>query len=252
MNKRQLKKLEQKRAASKPLWAGRFSLPDEEVYAVYLPSCSSIDDEYRINEDLVVPGVSALEIVIAHCQAIVDHFLSETYQQGMSSNELFDAYRQKGPDPFIRYEERNSKNSLFTTSQPVSFNAWAYAELACRRLCGEEPGEPSRSLALWQGRYRDFDRKRMAGQLLLWRRVCLTRECKGMIGTFPAGTTGHIGMHSSYVGASCFDWLIELPVMFAVDDERCRVTFGVPYDALEFVNSDAEHMALLSEYVVTS
>lgn len=252
MNKRQLKKQEQKRAASRPPWAGRFSLPDEEVYVVYLPSCFSVDDECRINEDLVVPGTSDLDILIAHCQEMVGLFLSEAYQEGMTSNDLFAAYRQKGPDPFIRYEERNSKNSLFTTSQPVAFNAWAYAELACRRLCGEEAGEPSRNLALWQGRYHDFDRKRMAGQLLLWRRVRLTRECNGMIGAFPAGAVGHIGMHSSYVGASCFDWSIEQPVMFAVDDERGRVTFGVPYDALEFVDSDEEHVALLSEYVVTS
>jgi len=49
-------------------------------------------------------------------------------------------------------------------------------------------------------------------------------------------------MHAYYIGASTFDWRIELPVIFDVADEREQVTFGVPYDALEFVESDEEHM----------
>ena len=85
----------------------------------------------------------------------------------------------------------------------------------------------------------------MMSQMLLWRRVRLTRECSGMIGAFPAGTEGVIGIHDNCIGASTFDWQIELPVIIYVADERGQVTFGIQYDALEFVECDDEYPKLL-------
>ena len=242
MNKRQRKKQERKCAGAKSPWAGRFTLripPDDvqEVYVVYVARPVIGEAVRQISEEQVFPYAPEFDVVLASCRELIDRFLAEVYRPGMSPNELFTRYRYEGPDPYIRYEERGG-SEYFTSSMAVSFNALGYAEIACRSLCGQEPGEPSRSLALWKGRYQEFDRKRMESQLLLGRQVRLTRECSGIIGTFPAGIEGIIGMHAYYIGASSFDWSIELPVIFDVADERAQATFGVPYDAMEFVEDD--------------
>jgi len=244
MNKRQRKKQERKLAHILRPWAGRFSRSPEErgeeVFVVYVRTCSD-NHEQETTEELVMPYSDDACSVIAHCKQLIDSFLAVTHLPGMTHAELFDRYRSEGPDPYVRYEERGI-SEFFTNSMSVAFNAWGYAECACRILCGQEAGEPSRSLAHWQGRCQEYDRKRMVSQLLLSRRVRLVRECSGMIGTFPAGTVGTVGMHAHYIGASTFDWRVEVPVVFDVADERSQITFGIPYDALEFVESDEEYM----------
>jgi hypothetical protein len=251
MNKRQRKKMAQKPANVLRPWAGRFSRSPEErgeeVLVVYVARPCLNNQEQETTEELVTPYGDDAGSVIAHCKQLVDLFLAETHRPGMTPDELYSRYRQEGPDPYIRYEERGV-SEYFTNSMSVAFNAWGYAECACRTLCGEEPGEPSRSLACWQGRYREYDRTRMMSQLLLWRRVRLTRECSGIIGTFPAGTEGVIGIHDHCIDASTFDWRVEVPVIFDVADERSQVTFGIPYDALEFVESDEEYMQSMRKY----
>lgn len=249
MNKRQRNKQERKLAKKLPPWAGgRFSRSleerGEEVLVVYVVRTCPDNHGQETTEELVTPCSDDTGSVIAHCQQLIDTFLAVTHQPEMTHAELFDRYRSEGPDPYVRYEERGT-SEFFTNSMSVAFNAWGYAECACRTLCGQELGEPSRSLAHWQGRYQEYDRKRMMSQLLLSRRVRLMRlmrECSGVIGTFPAGTEGTVGMHAYYIGGSTFDWRIELPVIFDVADERGQVTFGVPYDALEFVESDEEYI----------
>ena len=249
MNKRQRKKLVLKRADSRP-WAGWFSrmVPDEleEVCVIYVARPIPGTAERKVTEERVISYTPDPGAAIQYCRDMVDHFLTELYQTGMTIDELYSRYRNEGPDPYVIYEERGG-SEFFTNSIGILFNAWGYAEVGCRRLCGEEPGEASRGLAHWQGRYQEYDRKRMAAQLLLWRRVCLTRECSGLIGTFPVGTEGTIGMHAYYVGDSTFDWSVELPVVFDVADERGQVTFGVPYAALEFVESDETLMGKLAK-----
>lgn len=251
MNKRQRKKMVQKRGNSLPPWAGgHFSRSPEErgeeLLVLYVARPCSNNHEQKFVEELVMPYCDDTGGVIEHCKQLVDLFLAETHQPGMTVEELFTQYRSEGPDPYARYEERGASD-FFANTKSVRFNAWGYAECVCRTLCGQEPGEPSRSLAHWQGRYQEYDRKRMMSQLLLWRRVRLTRECSGMIGTFPAGTEGTIGMHAYYIGASTFDWRIELPVILDVADERGQVTFGIPYDALEFVECDETLMQKLAK-----
>lgn len=245
MNKRQHKK-QRKLANSLPPWAGGSfsrSLEErgEEVLVVYVARTCPDNHGQETTEELVTPYSDDTSSLIAHCKQLIDSFLAVTHQPGMTHAELFDRYRSEGPAPYIRYEERGV-SEFFTNSMSVAFNTWGYAECACRILCGQETGELSRSLAHWQGRYQEYDRKRMMSQLLLSRRVQLVRECSGVIGTFPAGTEGIVGMHAYYIGASTFDWRIELPVILDVADERSQVTFGIPYDALEFVESDEEYM----------
>lgn len=248
MNKHQRKKHERQ----KPPWEGRFSHPPnksgEELYVVYVARPVAGNTVRHISEELIIPYTPESSAVLGYCRELVDSFLAESYEPEMTPEELFRYYRQKGPDPYIRYEERGI-SEFFTNSKSVPFNAWGYAECACRRLYGREPGEPSRSLALLQGRYQEFDRKQMLSQLLLWRHVRLTRDCQGMVGTFPAGTEGTIGMHVYYVDASCFNWSVELPVIFDVNDGRGQVTFGVPYDAMAFVESDVEYLDKLTKRI---
>ena len=244
MNKRQRKKQQRKHAHVLRPWAGRFSrVPDNlaEFYVIYAARPVSGSSEREVSEVVAFPYTPDADCSIQCCRDMVDSFLMEVHHAGMTAEKLYSRYRKEGPDPYIQYEERDVFGA-FTSSMPFAFNAWGYAETACRRLCDEELGEQPSRLALWQGRYYDYDRKRMAAQLLLWRRVRLMRECAGAVGTFPAGTSGIIGMHAYYISASCFDWAIELPVIFDVGDERGQVTFGVPYDALEFVESDEAHM----------
>ena len=117
----------------------------------------------------------------------------------------------------------------------MGFDAWEYARKRCAALCQEAlPSYFERVVAL-KGRYDVYDRCRIEAHCVMGRRVRFNRECSGAIGSFPEGTEGTIGTHDYCVGASCFDWRIELPVILAVADSRKLVTFGVPYEALEFV-----------------
>ncbi len=253
MNKRQRNKAERKLPKTLPPWAGgRFSRSSEErgeeVYVIHVVRPGTNIPEQVITEELVMPySEDAADSAIMHCKALVDTFIAATYQSGLTPEDLFASYQKQGPDPYIMYEERGMLGS-FCSSIPFAFNAWGYAASACRTLCGQEQGELSRSLVLWQGRYLEYDRTRMMSQLLLLRRVRLTRECSGMIGAFPAGTEGTVGIHAYYIGASTFDWRIEVPVIFDVADERCQVTFGIPYDALEFVESDEAYIQNMKKY----
>lgn len=153
----------------------------------------------------------------------------------MSGSELFDIYRDMGPDPYILYEQCDWFKS------PYTFNAWSYAEIACRQLCGEAPGLPSNSPAALKGRYSEYNRLQMTAHLLMWRQVRVTRDLKGILLGVTAGTKGRIGFGSPYFSGDEFDWSIELPVIFereGMDD----VTFGIPYELLEFTQSDSEHL----------
>lgn len=257
---------------STPPWAGRHSGPAEaveeaELYVVYVARREPGGDRWDTAEEATFPCSDGFGQAVAWALGLVDSFLAENYKSGMTAGELFARYRQEGPDPYIRYEGRGYRAQhwaeLELLDMAVPFNAWGYADTACRQLCGEEPGESSRSLALWQGRYHSYDRKRMEAQLLLGRQVRLTRDCSGIIGDIPAGTSGVIGMHAHYIEDSIFDWSIELPVilrrgklsalrrwfgfLYDCPDNREEVTFGIPYAALEFVESDEEYMERLKE-----
>lgn len=257
---------------SAPPWAGRYSeatevVEEAELYVVYVARLEPGGGRWSTAEEATFPCSDGPGPAVAKAQGIVDSFLAENHTSDMTAGELFARYRQEGPDPYIRYESRGRRAhhwvELELLNMAVPFNAWGYAETACRQLCGEESGESSCNLALWQGRYHDYDRKRMEAQLLLGRRVRLTRDCSGMIGDFPAGTAGVIGMHAHYIEDSIFDWRVELPVilrrgrlsalrrwfgfLYDLPDNREEVTFGIPYAALEFVESNEKHMERLRE-----
>lgn len=63
-------------------------------------------------------------------KVIVDEFLFSSWKKGMTSEELFAAYRGFGEDPFIVASEPA------TTVEPL-FSARTYASLRCAQVCDE-------------------------------------------------------------------------------------------------------------------
>lgn len=193
---------------------------------------------------------------------LVDDAMASLYRHGMNSEELMALYRASGPDPYIRYEDRllaqaaNPPSAWFFIYQPIPFNAWGYAETVCHRLCSTPIMEPSVSLTGWQGRYDRYDRHRMESQLFLDRSVRLTCDLPVGDTVIPIGRNGEIGTYE-------YDYVSGVPVIFAleplslwrrifnfyfdVQDRRTPLALAVPYDALEFVESDAVYSAYLDE-----
>lgn len=222
--------------ATKP-WAGRFgnSAPAEDQpdsYRVYLAAVT-VETPGRTPE--TVAEYPTYEEALQLCRILVDTFLAANILPGMSGDELFTLYRKQGPDPYILCHSGDYSR------MPCYFNAWYYAETACRKQCGEPPGEPSRLLGGQKGRYREYDRLRMTAQLLLHRKVRVLQDHSGVVLEVPAGSEGHIGLGSPYISGREFDFTVELPVIFA-RKAMDAVTFGVPYELLECISSDDEHL----------
>ena len=62
----------------------------------------------------------------AACKAIVNEYLTHTYKDGMSADDLYDSYVSFGEDPFIVPAPEESK-----------FSAWVYAKQRCPEICNE-------------------------------------------------------------------------------------------------------------------
>ncbi|HBZ56914.1 MAG TPA: hypothetical protein DEO88_16045 [Syntrophobacteraceae bacterium] len=63
---------------------------------------------------------------LAKAKAIVDGFLENAHQPGVTSKELYEGYTGFGEDPFI-----------VPAGEPY-FSAWDYARARCRELCRDE------------------------------------------------------------------------------------------------------------------
>jgi len=69
----------------------------------------------------------SLEEAMIKAKQIVDEFLSEQYQEGMTAEELYHQYTSFGEDPFI------------VGGPPASgFSAWDYARKRCQEICSKE------------------------------------------------------------------------------------------------------------------
>lgn len=200
---------------------------------------------------------------------LVKDALESLHRHGMTADELLTLYRASGSDPYIRYEYRslaraaNPVSAWYIIYQPIPFNAWGYAETASHRLCGTPLEEPSRSLAEWQGRYDRYEKERMESQLFLNRAVRLTQDIFAGNSAIPAGSIGRIAPHGRLVDTDTFDFIVTAPVMFEPPPLPLwrqlanflfdrpgghePVIVAVPYDALEFMESDAVYAAYLDE-----
>lgn len=69
------------------------------------------------------------ESAVRAAKRIVDTWLRDAHEPGMSAGELLGKYKMFGEDPFIRLPE-----GVDPPDKP--FSAWRYAETRCRQLCG--------------------------------------------------------------------------------------------------------------------
>jgi hypothetical protein len=237
---------------------------DKPVLALYV-SRRGADGIWVTKEELTFIWGDNYNDALGAVMWIVDDALASLHRHGMTADELLVLYRASGPDPYIRYENRplaraaNPISASFVIYQPIPFNAWGYAEAVARRLCGEPEAEPSRSLTGWQGRYDRYDKERMESQLFLGRSVWLNRDILNGEIWLLEGTTGKIAGHNRYVETDNYNYRCEVPVMFepkkfpfwkrmlSYFQSDTPLVVAVPYDALEFGESDALYSVYLDE-----
>lgn len=88
-----------------------------------------IDDNahYKDERERYVLGeFDTLDVALSACRSIVDNYLANAYEKGMSAGDLYVSYTQFGKDPFIVGAE-----------QLTPFSAWDYAKQRCRELCSD-------------------------------------------------------------------------------------------------------------------
>lgn len=224
MNKRQRKKIAKKRYQQRPWAAVRPTNQHEDLCSLFV--ATRADDAWRSE---LVGEIIGIEAAVAVARRLVDDYLDNA-ARGDGAEALYERYTRSGPDPYVEYGRTQYLGGI-----PVGFDAWKYARERCAVLCQDPVPSHFESVAALKGRYDEYDRCRIGAHGLMGRRVRLTRECSGGIGNFPKGAEGSIGIHACYIGASSFDWKVELPVVLEVSDSRGEVTFGMPYEALEFV-----------------
>ncbi|WNC88838.1 hypothetical protein RI103_14135 [Paraburkholderia sp. FT54] len=76
------------------------------------------DEDYRSGPRMFLDMASAL----AEARRIVDDFLAEAHEPGMTGRDLFESYKAFGPDPWIVANENGPL---------VPFSAWDYARSRC-------------------------------------------------------------------------------------------------------------------------
>ena len=75
------------------------------------------------------------EEALAKCRHLVDLSLREGLSSESTAEALLAHYRMWGDDPFIVVVDGDGP----TAAPP--FSAWDYAEVRCRELCAERPGQ---------------------------------------------------------------------------------------------------------------
>ena len=70
----------------------------------------------------------SLDAAIEVCKKIVDAFLRQRYEPGMSADALYETYVAFGEDPFI-----------VGGNGRVDFSAWNYARERCSAIVREDP-----------------------------------------------------------------------------------------------------------------
>lgn len=99
-------------------------MTDNAAYWVY------VDDNFHFMDEgsrYKLGTYAGWESAIAACKRIVDDFLQHAYKPGMTSQDLWQGYRDFGEDPFIVGPGTDSSD----------FSAWNYAKDRCKEICGE-------------------------------------------------------------------------------------------------------------------
>ena len=88
-----------------------------------------VDDNYHYMDEesrYKAGSFASYGEAVARAKAIVDAFLEQSHQPGMTSKELYEGYTGFGEDPFI-----------VPAGEPF-FSAWNYARERCIELCRDE------------------------------------------------------------------------------------------------------------------
>jgi hypothetical protein len=88
-----------------------------------------VDDNYHYMDEksrYSVGSFATYEEALARAKAIVDEFLEEHFEPGMTSKDLYEGYVGFGEDPFI------------VPAGTPRFSAWDYARAKCEELCRDE------------------------------------------------------------------------------------------------------------------
>src|SRR5512140_761922 len=72
------------------------------------------------------PSFETREAAEFYCRGIVDDFLAENYQAGMTAAELWERYTMFGEDPCVISDDKNGR-----------FSGWDYAKQRCEVLCAK-------------------------------------------------------------------------------------------------------------------
>ena len=86
-----------------------------------------VDDNFHYMDETERYSGGAFETweeAVAHCKAIVDQWLLELYEPGMTAQQLLARYKTFGEDPFIVCHARCPP-----------FSAWTYAEERSQAIC---------------------------------------------------------------------------------------------------------------------
>jgi hypothetical protein len=103
------------------------------TYTVYVDDNFHYMDE---EERYKLGDFAALEEAIAACKRVVDTFLEDETTGAAPARERYRQYTSFGPDPFVKTDDPDAKQPLFS--------AWNYAEKRC--LEGEEQGRETGDL----------------------------------------------------------------------------------------------------------
>jgi hypothetical protein len=94
-----------------------------------------IDDNFHYQDETesAAHGVFATaDDAIMACKAIVNGFLADAVEPGMSAADLYSQYTSFGDDPFVV--------PLNRTGPPVTFSSWDYARDRCQVICKDKGG----------------------------------------------------------------------------------------------------------------
>lgn len=93
-----------------------------------MPYEIQVDDNFHYADSAsrtTGPTFDSAEKAVAYCKSVVDQYLADQYQPGMTAEALYGKYTLLGDDPFI----------LSINSESVKFSAWDYARQRCTEIC---------------------------------------------------------------------------------------------------------------------
>lgn len=90
-----------------------------------------VDDNYHYQDQdhrYTLGEFDDLAAAVAACQRIVDRYLAQAFEPGMTAGALYRSYTSFGEDPFI-----------VGVDGDLPFSAWEYAMARCAELCNGGP-----------------------------------------------------------------------------------------------------------------